>query len=584
MVPRIKLSHTAVLVWVLVAVFYAQISVAQDDFLAKDFNDDECGKRLAQREGLVKGGYPTRPGDWPWHVALYQRGVNSAGFEYACGGSIVHKFLVLTAAHCVTYAASRRKIPTEDLLLKLGRFNLSNEVEEHAEEFNVIETVVHVGFRPTTFENDIAILRVEVPIIFNDFIQPACLWKRDDGFVLPNVQDQTGTVVGWGLTDGNVHGSVLNEARMPVVDSLTCLASDRAFFGQLLYAKAYCAGFKNGTGVCNGDSGGGMYFQFQNRWYLKGLVSFSNTISTTGICNLKEYIGFTDASQYIDWLYENTPNSGIDDPILGHPNIRLINQGNCGRNKQVYGYAEERKPVFNQYPWMVAIRHPFVDSEYVPCNGVLLNRNYILTTTCVDLQDEISVTLGDYDTSKTKDCATVDGQEACRSASQTVSVGQLFRKDNLILARLTIPAVIGRRDHIEAICLPVTPEQRNRLYNKYIMTGWKESGTDARILQRAVLDTIDLNTCRAEFQAYEYASEASKQMDERTICARNLEDPTRSPRCNDYQPGSAIQAIEKKSNRYLLYGLQTDIGYCSKPEQYIAISKYLQWILDNIRG
>ncbi|XP_052872897.1 polyserase-2-like [Anopheles cruzii] len=558
---------------------------AQEELQNKDYSDQECGQRLAAKEGLVKGGYPTRPGDWPWHVALYQRGVNSDGFEYACGASIVHRYLVITAAHCVTYAASRRKLPTENLLLKMGRFNLSNEFEEHAEDYGVIEAVVHVGFQPTTFENDIAILRVEIPIIFSEFIRPVCLWKRDDGHVLPtSVHGQSGTVVGWGLTDENRTGAVLNQAQMPVVDSLTCLASDRTFFGRFLYAKAFCAGHRNGTGVCNGDSGGGMFFQFQNRWYLKGLVSFSNTIEASSVCNLKQYIGFTDASQYVDWLYENTPNSGIDDPILGHPNIRLINQGKCGRNEHVYEYGEERKPIFKQYPWMVALRHPFQDSNYVPCNGVLINRNYILTTTCVDLQDEISVTLGDYDTSQTKDCAMVDGSQQCISSVQIAAVGQIFRKDNLILARITIPAVIGRRDYVEAICLPVTPQQRTRLHNRYIMTGWKESGSDARILQRAILNTIDETNCRAELQASEYVSEELKRLDERTICARNLNNRSRSPQCNDYQPGSAIQTIDKKSNRYLLYGLQTGISYCSVPERYIAISKYLQWILDNIRG
>ncbi|XP_050090716.1 transmembrane protease serine 9-like [Anopheles aquasalis] len=551
-------------------------TAAQDDLQTKDYNDGECGERLALKEGLVKGGYPTLPGEWPWHVALYQRGVSSDGFIYACGGSIVHRYLVITAAHCVTYAASRRKLPTDDLLLKMGRFNLSNEVEEHAEDHRVIESIVHAGFVPTTFENDIAILRVELPIIFNHFIQPVCLWKRDDGFVLPSVFERLGTVVGWGLTDQNRTGSVLNEARMPVVDSLTCLASDRTFFGRLLYSKAFCAGFKNGTGVCNGDSGGGMFFQFQNRWFLKGLVSFSNTIDASGVCNLKQYIGFTDASQYIDWLYENTPNSGIDDPILGHPNIRLINQGNCGSNSHVYEYAEERKPILGQYGWMVSLRHPFQDPEYVPCNGVLINRNYILTTSCVDLQDEISVTIGDYDTSKTKDCVEEEWGQSCISTVQTVAVGQLFRKDDLVLARLTIPAVIGRRQHISAICLPVTPQQRDRLYNRYIMTGWKESGSDAKTLQRVVLTTIDQNNCRAELE--------NPQLDERTICARNPNNRSRTPMCNDYMPGSIIQAIDKKSNRYLLYGLQTDISYCSRPEKYIAISKYLQWILDNIRG
>uniref|UniRef100_A0A182I0Y6 Peptidase S1 domain-containing protein n=1 Tax=Anopheles arabiensis TaxID=7173 RepID=A0A182I0Y6_ANOAR len=412
--------------------------------------------------------------------------------------------------------------------LRLGRFNLMNNEEEYAEEFSVNDTIVHEGYRPTTLENDIAILRVEIPIIFNDYIQPVCLWKRDDGFDLPNVYNQPGTVVGWGLSENNRIGTTLNEAQMPVVNSWTCLASDRAFFGRFLQSKAFCAGYKNGE-------------------------------------------LFYDA--YIDWVYENTPTSGNDDPILGHPNMRLINQGNCGRNEHMPEMDEDRKPILNQYPWMVVLQAK-TTTEYVPCNGVLLNRNYVLTAECYDLQYEITATLGDYDTSRTKDCGKVYGNMQCLSAVQTVSVSQFIRKDDLVLVRLSDPADIGRRQNIEAICLPVTPEQRIRLYNRYIMTGWKESGSDATILQRALLEAIGLNKCRAKFKG---------RIDSKTICVWNLEDPNRSVACNDYTPGSALQAIDQKSKRYLLYGVLRYISYCSVPEQYIAISEYLLWILDNIR-
>ncbi|EAA45022.4 AGAP010662-PA, partial [Anopheles gambiae str. PEST] len=571
-------------------------SFAQDELHINDYNDNECGERMVKRKGLVKGGYSTQPGDWPWHAALYHRGINSAGFEYACGGSIVHRYLVLTAAHCVTLATSRRKIPAENMQLRLGRFNLMNNEEEYAEEFDVIETIMHEGYRPTTFENDIAILRVEIPIIFNDYIQPVCLWKRDDGVVLPWFYNQPGTVVGWGLSEDNMIGTTLNEARMPVVDSWTCLASDRAFFGKFLQSKAFCAGYKNGTGVCNGDSGGGMFFQFQNRWYLKGVVSFSNTNDYSGVCNLKQYIGFTDASQYIDWVYDNTPISGIDDPILGHPHIRLINQGNCGRNNHMQELDENRKPILNQYPWMAILANP-TTTEYVPCNGVLLNRNYVLAGNCIKIYvkfkltcimhyyysagEEVIVTLGDYDTSRTKDC--IDEERICVPAVQTVSVSQIIRKDALALVRLAVPADIGGRENIEAICLPVTPEQRERLYNRYIMTGWKESGTDATFLQRALLNVVDNNKCWDENSSNTGQFTGSDRMDSRVICAWNLSNYSRSPHCNDYQPGSAIQAIDHKSNRYLLYGLQTGISYCDGPERYMAVSKYLLWILDNLR-
>lgn len=193
------------------------------------------------------------------------------------------------------------------------------------------------------------------------------------------------------------------------------------------------------------------------------------------------------------------------------------------------------------------------------------------------------MTLGDYDTSKTKDCEIVHEDMKCVSAVQTVSVSQFTRKDDLALVRLAVPADIGGRQNIEAICLPVTPEQRDRLYNRFIMTGWKESGSDATILQRALLDVVHNKQCWDEYQKANYGFEGWDQMDSRIICARNLNNRSRSPQCNDYQPGSAIQSIDQKSNRYLLYGLQVGIGYCDVPERYIAVSKYLLWILDNIR-
>ena len=195
--------------------------------------------------------------------------------------------------------------------------------------------------------------------------------------------------------------------------------------------------------------------------------------------------------------------------------------------------------------------------------------------------EEVIVTLGDYDTSRTKDC--IDEERICVPAVQTVSVSQIIRKDALALVRLAVPADIGGRENIEAICLPVTPEQRERLYNRYIMTGWKESGTDATFLQRALLNVVDNNKCWDENSSNTGQFTGSDRMDNRVICAWNLSNYSRSPHCNDYQPGSAIQAIDHKSNRYLLYGLQTGISYCDGPERYMAVSKYLLWILDNLR-
>ncbi|KAL1401502.1 hypothetical protein pipiens_001946, partial [Culex pipiens pipiens] len=38
-----------------------------------DFDDRSCGRQLAPLEGLIKAGFRSRPGEYPWHVALFHR-------------------------------------------------------------------------------------------------------------------------------------------------------------------------------------------------------------------------------------------------------------------------------------------------------------------------------------------------------------------------------------------------------------------------------------------------------------------------------------------------------------------------------
>ncbi|XP_055643811.1 chymotrypsin-C-like isoform X2 [Toxorhynchites rutilus septentrionalis] len=311
--------------------------------LENDFDDNLCGRQLALVGGLIKEGYKSRPGEFPWHVALFHRVGSSDNFNYQCGGTLVHKYLVVTAAHCVTQQGSRKRKLPADVLVKVGRFNISEEPEDQGRDHEVDKIVIHRGYMPLTYENDLAIIKLAVPAIFTPYVQPACLWKRDDGRPLPNWDRQPGTVVGWGLTDSNKIATTLNTAHMPVVDVHECLKSDRTFFGRLIYFKSFCAGYKNGTGVCNGDSGGGMFFTVNDQWCLRGVVSFSNTLDSKAICNLKQYVGFTDAGQYLEWIYENAPINENSDLILGHPSIRLINQGDCGKNQHIFGYREEKK-------------------------------------------------------------------------------------------------------------------------------------------------------------------------------------------------------------------------------------------------
>lgn len=63
----------------------------------------------------------------------------------------------------------------------------------------------------------------------------------------------------------------------------------------------------SGTSVCNGDSGGGMYFENDGIYSLRGIVSLTVARSAeANICNPQEYVLFTDAARYLDWIRINS--------------------------------------------------------------------------------------------------------------------------------------------------------------------------------------------------------------------------------------------------------------------------------------
>lgn len=136
-------------------------------------------------------------------------------------------------------------------------------------------------------------------------------------------------VVGWGKDESNKISKSPKLAVLPIVSQEECLRSKQDFY-YLTFNTTLCAGARNGLGTlfifnflktkmaqisgvgpCNGDSGGGMYLKAQDtngidRWFLRGLVSLSLQDHETQMCDLSNYIVFTDLSKFGGWIYEVT--------------------------------------------------------------------------------------------------------------------------------------------------------------------------------------------------------------------------------------------------------------------------------------
>lgn len=98
-----------------------------------------------------------------------------------------------------------------------------------------------------------------------------------------------------GLTENDTFSSVLRVTTMRVVPDDECRQSQKHDFRKYLTYTSFCAGWANGTGACNGDSGGGLVIRRPNSsvWEVHGIVSVSPRRLSSSVCDPNFYTIFT---------------------------------------------------------------------------------------------------------------------------------------------------------------------------------------------------------------------------------------------------------------------------------------------------
>ncbi|XP_055548098.1 coagulation factor IX-like isoform X4 [Wyeomyia smithii] len=261
------------------------------------YDENICGTVVPKANPLVTHGTPTRSAQFPWHGALYRSSVTE--LKYLCGATLIATRFALTAAHCVTLEKSRRPVESSSLLLYLGKTNLKRWTGPE-QDAKIEQVLVHTDYNYERFFADIALLKLKDDVKFNNFVRPACLWNFDEDYKM--LINKVGYVPGWGYNERGLVSEDLSFAQMPVVAHETCIWSNRDFFSKVTSDTSFCAGFRNGTSVCNGDSGGGMVFKQNNRWFLRGIVSVSAALQNKVSCDPSHYAVFTDVAKFQEWI------------------------------------------------------------------------------------------------------------------------------------------------------------------------------------------------------------------------------------------------------------------------------------------
>ncbi|KAI5642739.1 trypsin domain-containing protein [Phthorimaea operculella] len=225
-------------------------------------SDDEVVRVSRPEEAItfdgskIVGGSPAALGQYPFLGGLLISLDN--GQTSVCGSSLLTNTRLVTAAHC-WWDGNHQGI---QMVVVLG----STTIYQGGTRIQTNQVVVHAGWNPNTFVNDLAMIAIPWTG-FNNVIRNVNLASGNVGFV-----GQWAWAAGFGAQfDGNLPipvGQTLHHVQLQVADNSLCAN----FFQGSIFVSNLCIDGSRGQSTCFGDSGGPLVIGNT----LIGITSFGN--------------------------------------------------------------------------------------------------------------------------------------------------------------------------------------------------------------------------------------------------------------------------------------------------------------------
>ncbi|TRY71331.1 hypothetical protein DNTS_016571 [Danionella cerebrum] len=233
------------------------------------------GQDLVQ--GRIVGGYVPAP-----YSIKYIVSIQTATGQHFCGGTLISKYWVLTAAHC--------NIGVDNMRIVAGDYSVG--LYEGTEQFRVPHVLIpHPEYNRITNNADLMLIKLQSPVYLNSYVSLAPLPRQDAMVDVGRIC----TVSGWGFTtpSGGIPVT-LHTVKLPIVSIDVCNGTDS--FNGSITEDMLCAGYSTGgKDACQGDSGGPLVCE--GRVY--GIVSWGNG------CADPRYPGvYTLVSRFRQWIDE----------------------------------------------------------------------------------------------------------------------------------------------------------------------------------------------------------------------------------------------------------------------------------------
>ncbi|PVD21398.1 hypothetical protein C0Q70_19571 [Pomacea canaliculata] len=210
----------------------------------------QCGRVSPILPKIIQGD-KALAGQFPWACMLLGDGVQQ------CGCVIIDRTHVLTAGHCLNGQVEDNLLTDRGFEVIAGKLYTDLErVDRSEQRIRVVSGKRHENYDPSLLINDIAVLLLESPLTYTDYVSPVCL--------PPSVADLPSpcTLAGYGTISftGPVAEQLMFE-EIQTYTAETCLQTFQATtpynISIYLTPGVICAanGTAGGKDACRGDSG-----------------------------------------------------------------------------------------------------------------------------------------------------------------------------------------------------------------------------------------------------------------------------------------------------------------------------------------